>query len=42
MGIELNHTIIPAHDKWRSANVLAEILAFGEPGGNPQSPLQAL
>jgi hypothetical protein len=42
MGIKLNHTIIPAHDKWRSVNVLAEILAFGEPGDNPQSPLQAL
>jgi len=42
VGIELNHTIIPAHDKWRSANFLTEILAFCEPGGNLQSPLQAL
>lgn len=28
MGIELNHTIIPAHDKWRSANFLVQILAL--------------
>jgi len=28
MTIELNHTIIPATDKWRSAKFLADILGL--------------
>lgn len=28
MGVELNHTIIPAKDKWRSAKFLADILGL--------------
>jgi catechol 2,3-dioxygenase-like lactoylglutathione lyase family enzyme len=36
MGVELNHTIIPATDKWESAKFLAEILAL--PAGPQWGP----
>jgi len=41
MAVELNHTIVPAHDKHASAAFLAEILGIdvGEPVG-PFVPLQ--
>jgi hypothetical protein len=28
MNVELNHTIIPATDKWKSAKFLADILGL--------------
>ncbi len=31
MAVQLNHTIIPAHDKQTSAGFLAEILGLGPP-----------
>ena len=31
MTVQLNHTIVPAHDKRASADFLAEILGLGSP-----------
>ena len=31
MGVQLNHTIVPVHDKQESAGFLTEILGLGPP-----------